>query len=136
MRRLLLLCLPAVLALVIAGCGASSGGDFSGASQDVADKIEELQSAGERSDESKICQDVLAPALRQKIAQGGLSCNAEVDDALGDADDFDLAVESVKITGNTATARVKARIGSDKNAIRTMTLTRDGQRWLISDLGG
>ena len=42
--------------------------------------------------------------------------------ATGDADDYDLEVTDVTVTGNTATAKVKARRGNDKNATTTFTL--------------
>jgi hypothetical protein len=135
MRRSLL-ALPLVLAALAAGCTAqsSSSADFDGEQQDVAEVIDKISSAGQTGSGQEICDDVLAKGLADRMAAGGASCAQELDDALKDADDFDLSVESVAIDGDTATAEVKGRDG-DEDRVVTFELERTGQDWRVSSLG-
>jgi hypothetical protein len=126
---------PAVLLAVAAlasGCGAtgSSANNFDGAQHDVAAKVEQLQSAGETGDAKEICDEVLSKQLRDEIQEGGSNCERELDDALKDADDFDLDVEKVTVTGNTATAQVKGR-----DEVRELELAREADDWRVTSLG-
>jgi hypothetical protein len=135
--RPLLRSLPLLLALAIAGCGQapSSAGDFKGAKKDVADTIEQLQTAASGRKPEDICSDVLSRALVEKLKTAGHDCVDEMDKVTSDSDDFDLAVKAVTITGATATARVKARKGGKDNAITTYTLAREDGKWRLTDLG-
>jgi len=121
------------LAGALAGCGAtdSSGGSFAGEERRIADQVEALQSAGESGDAKKVCDEVLARSLRERVAARGSTCQTELDKAIKDADDFDLTVEDVAITGNRATARVRGREGT-----RTLQFAREGASWRVSSLRG
>jgi hypothetical protein len=135
MRRSLA-ALTLVLASLASGCagGASSATDFQGEQRQVADLVEELQSAGETGDAKKICDDILAGSLSNQMKAGGSTCEQELDKALKDADDFDLDVESVTVDGNTATARVKGRDrGTDR--VSTLEFEREGSSWRVTALG-
>ena len=78
---------------------------------------------------------MLAPSLADAMAAGRSTCAQQLDDALKDADDNELTVESVTVDGTTATARVKGRDGADGDAIRTFEFEREGQDWKITSLG-
>ena len=133
-RTLALLLAAAGLAT---GCGASGGtsaSDFSGAKKDVATAVDDLESAAKKSDEAKICTDLLAPSLITTLRSASKSsCNTAVDDAIKDADTFDMTVKSVTVTGDTATAVVDSK---HKSANDTFKLQKVGGRWKISSIGG
>src|SRR3712207_440710 len=98
------------LLLVLAACGqttADSTEDFQGEEQAVAQVVEDLQRAGERNDAEKICRDILARDLSARLQQAGTSCASELERAIEDADDFELVVEDVTVTGATARATVR-----------------------------
>jgi hypothetical protein len=120
-----------LLAAALAGCGtsSSSGGSFAGEEKQIADQVGELDSAGRAGDAKKICDEVLARALRERLTAAGTTCQTEVDKAVKDADDFDLTVEDVAITGDKATARVRGRGG-----VRTLGFVREGSDWRASSL--
>jgi hypothetical protein len=130
------LAVPLVLAALAAGCGASasSAGDFQGEERRVADVVEKLQSAGESGDAAEICSEVLASDLREEMQAAGVDCEQELDKAIQDADDFELEVEDVTITGDTATARVRGREG-DEETVRTFEFEREGREWRATSLG-
>jgi hypothetical protein len=134
-QRLLLLAL--LLAAAIAGCGQapSSAGNFKGAEKSVADTIEKLQTAAQNRKPEDICSDVLSRALVEKLKTPGHDCVDEMDKITSDADDFQLTVTAVTITGATATARVKARRGGRDNAVTTFALARENGQWRLTNFG-
>jgi hypothetical protein len=135
MRRSLL-AFPLALAALAAGCGASSStsASFEGQEKAVADQVEKIQSAGEARDAKQLCDDVLATTLRDAIAEAGSSCEVELDKAIRDADDFDLAVEDVTITGDDAVAKVKTGSGDDAPT-REFEFRKEGNSWRATSLG-
>jgi hypothetical protein len=133
-RTLALLLAAAGLAT---GCGAStsnSASKFSGVKKDVATTVDDLSSAAKKSDEAKICTDLLTPALIATLrASNASSCNTAVNDAIKDAETFDMTVKTVNVSGNNATAVVDSK---NKSANDTFALEKVGGRWKISSFGG
>ena len=130
------LAVPLVLAALAAGCGAStsSAGDFEGEEQRVADVVEQLQSAGETGDAAEICDEVLARQLRDEMQAAGANCEQELDKAIKDADDFELEVEDVTISGDSATAKVHGQDQGEER-VRDFEFVREGNDWRATSLG-
>ncbi len=131
MHRLLPLLLLAALA-ACGGTGGDSAADFEGAQRDVAQVIEDLEEAGQEDEPRRICQALLSRELVQRIEDAGEDCVEAIDKALDQTDSFALTVESVRVTGNTARARVET--GIDEEQIETIELVREGRDWRISGL--
>jgi PBP1b-binding outer membrane lipoprotein LpoB len=131
MKRLVLV---AAVMLVFAGCGAepSSVDDFQGADREVAQKVEDLQSAGESGSPEDICSDILAPQVVDQLDAAGTTCADEMDKAIKDADDFDLEVLSVNVNGDEATAEVRR---GDDGPTATFEFAREGGQWRATSLG-
>jgi len=129
--------LPLLLAVAIAGCGQSqsSAGDFKGAEKDVADTIEQLQTSAQNRKPEEICSEVLARGLVEKLKSSGTDCVDEMEKIIADADDFELDVTKVTITGTTATAAVKARRGERDTAVTNFALEREDKKWRLTDFG-
>ena len=134
-----LLAALAVLALagLPAACAPSSGnsaGDFRGDQRAVATTVEDLESAASDGDENRICRDLLAPGLVRVLgAQGG--CAAAVDKAIKNADTFAVDVQSVRVAGNRAIARVKFETGKrDRFGTVGLTRVRPNADWRIERL--
>jgi hypothetical protein len=129
--------LPLLLAATIAGCGQapSSAGDFKGAEKAVADTIEQLQTAAQNRKPEDICSEVLARGLVERLKSSGNDCVDEMEKITGDADDFELDVTKVAITGTTASATVKALRGGRDNAVTTFALEREDGKWRLTDFG-
>jgi len=131
--------LLAALVVAAVGCTASgagtgdSSGKFRGQQQLVANTVEDLQSAGSKGDQDEICANLLAGDLVARLGTRG-GCRRGVDGALKDADTFDLTVESVRVTGSTATARVRADAGK-RDRTSTYRLVKQDGRWKIASLG-
>ena len=132
MKRALLI-LAAVLAL--AGCGAeqqTSVDRFSGAERDVAQKVEDLQDAGESRKPEDICSNILASSVVDQLEAAGTTCDDEMGKAIDDADDFDLEVREVTVSGETATARVQQ---GDDGETETFEFRRENGDWRATSLG-
>jgi predicted small secreted protein/copper chaperone CopZ len=125
---------PALAGCTTAGSGNDSSGDFKGEARLVANVVEDLQSAGSKGREGDICTNLLARSLAVRIGARANSCAKAVNAALEDTDVFDLKVESVRVQGTRATARVKADRG-DRDEFVTLGLVKSGPGWRISDLG-
>ena len=124
--------------LLLAGCGASSSqpssvDDFQGEERAVAQKVEDLQEAGERREPETICTQILARALVEQLEAAGTDCTEEMEKAVEDADDYALDVTDVTISGSTATAKV--RRGED-GPTETMEFTQEGGQWRATSLSG
>jgi hypothetical protein len=132
MRRLAVL-----FVLVFAGCGQTptSTDDFEGTEKAVAQTIEDLQTAAQNRKPAEICSDILSRALADRLKSEGNDCVEEMEKVSADADDFELEVKDVAVTGTTAKATVQARKGDDADAERTYSLSREDGDWRLTDLG-
>jgi hypothetical protein len=133
MKRLLVL----LGVLALAGCGAqsqpSSVDKFKGDERAVAQKVEDLQEAGESRKAEDICSEILARSLVQQIEAAGADCADEMKQAIDDADDYDLDVQKVTVSGSTATASVRR---GDDGPTETMEFTRENGQWRATSLSG
>lgn len=131
MRPILLVC---PLAVVLAGCGAAerdSANEFQGQEAAVARVIENLEAAARANEPDRVCDDLLDDRLLAALREQGTNCRRGTEDAFEDADSFDLTVDDVTISGESATAKLSA--GSDDKEY-TLELARDGAVWKISSL--
>ena len=134
MRRLL----PLIAALAVAGCGAqaeqtSSAERFKGDERAVAQKVEDLQEAGESRKPEDICSQILSRTLVSQLEAAGADCASEMEKAIDDADDYDLDVQKVTVTGSTATASVRR---GDDGPTETMEFTKENGEWRATALSG
>jgi hypothetical protein len=123
--------------LALAGCGQqadeSSADKFQGEDRAVAQKVDELQDAGDGRDPEKICSEILARSLVQQLEAAGVDCVDEMEKAIDDAEDYDLDVVDVSVTGSTATAEVKR---GDDGPTETMEFAKEGGQWRATSLSG
>ena len=124
-----------IAALAVAGCGAeaepSSVEKFQGEERAVAQKVEDLQEAGEGRNPEDICSDILASSLVQQLEAAGVKCADEMEKAIDDADDYDLQVQDVTISGSDATVEVKR---GDDGPTETMEFTKENGQWRATSL--
>ena len=124
--------------LALAGCGAqaeqtSSVENFQGEERAVAQKVEDLQEAGESRNAEDICSEILARSLVTQLEAAGVECADEMEKAIDDADDYELDVQDVTISGSTAT--VEVRRGED-GPTETMEFAKEGDQWRATSLSG
>ncbi|HEY7961849.1 MAG TPA: nuclear transport factor 2 family protein [Solirubrobacteraceae bacterium] len=134
-RRAAALSAALVLALGLAACGAAtvSTGSFKGEQRAVAQRIADFQADATAGDEQKVCANDLAGAVKAKLLAAGESCTKALARQLGQIDTVDLTVQSVAVTGATATARVKST-WSGKSTAGKLALVKEGGAWRIAAL--
>jgi hypothetical protein len=133
----------AAAALAPGGCGAKSNSSskFSGPAKDVASAVDDLGSAARSRDAGKICDSLMTTDLRNKLAQlarvshRGTTCKDQLKDSLQDTDSVDISVvpNGIKITGTTATVRVKTNLSRGTDPVDTLQMANQ-QGWRISRL--
>ena len=135
-RPIALLTLPAVmLTLAVAGCGAetqSSVGDFEGDEREVAQLVDDLEKAAGDADAEEICGRIFATELLNSIKAGDSDCVEEMEKALADANDFEIEVVDVTVTGSTAKATVRQ---GEEGRTAEFSFERDGDAWRATSLG-
>ncbi|MGN6372413.1 MAG: nuclear transport factor 2 family protein [Solirubrobacteraceae bacterium] len=125
--------LPLALACAstLAACGETvSTSGFKGESRQVAETVSDFQKNATASDEQKLCANDLARTLTKRLSAVG-GCQAAIKQQLGQVDALNLTVESIAVSGATATARVKST-WAGKNRTSTLSLVKEGKRWKIS----
>ena len=135
MRRYAAVLVAAALALGATACGSTvSTGSFKGAQHEVAQTLSDLQSDATSGDQAKICDNDLTAAAIARLG-GRSGCEAAIKTQLGQTDNFELSVQSIKIApgGKTATATVKS-VYNGKKRTGTITLAKEGGRWKVTSL--
>ena len=126
----------ALVVLPLAGCAgaqSSSKSKFNGEAGKVAAVVDVLAQAGRTGNAKKICSDILARQLVAELKSAGGDCESEMKAAIQDASDYDLKVDSVKVTGGSATARVRQ---GTKGRVATFSFIKEKGNWRASALGG
>jgi hypothetical protein len=133
MRRLLaLICLP-LFPLVLAACGTTtSTANFKGTEHAVAQPVANLQSDITAGEQKKICANDLAAAVVTRLG-GTKGCESTIKNQIGQIDNTELQVESVKVAGQQATARVKS-IYKGKKRLTTVSFVEESGKWKIASL--
>jgi copper chaperone CopZ len=133
MRRLLaIVCVPLSATCLAACASTTSTSSFKGTEHDVAQTVANLQSHVTASEQKKVCGEDLDAHLVASLG-GAKQCEAAVKEQLADVDNTELEVESVKVSGDTATAVVKSTYGG-KKALRTLSFVKEAGKWKIGAL--
>jgi hypothetical protein len=127
----------ACLAVTLGGCSlsptsSSNTAGYTGTKALVASTLNLLASDANSSNGLDICEHVLASALRSTLNKSG-SCQTSIDNQLKTIDDFTLTVESIKLAGSSASARVQTEYNGSK-VISTVTLAHEKAGWRINSI--
>jgi hypothetical protein len=134
-RRYAAVLVAAALVLGAAACGSTvSTSAFKGPQHEVAQTLSDLQADATSGDQAKICEhDLAAPAVAR--LGGASGCEAAIKSQLGQTDNLELSVQSIKVApdGKTATATVKS-VYNGKKQTGTVALAKEGGRWKVTSL--
>lgn len=134
--RSLAACAGALLtAVAVTACGATttSSKSFSGPKKGVAEAITSFQSDASSLDAGKICKELLAASVVKRLTANGTKCEKSMKSSLEDVDTYTITVESIEVTGSSATAKVKSTVYG-KEKLGTMTLVKESGGWKVSNL--
>ena len=137
---------PIVLAVAVmapGACGQAGSSDTSKfkdpTQKRVAQAVYDLRDAVAKRDQDKVCASFLTvPVQKQLAAQAkasgrGSTCGDELKDSLQDVDSTDLTVQTVNVTGNTATVTYKTKVASGPDPITTLQMANQNG-WRVSTL--
>jgi hypothetical protein len=122
---------PALVLLVLAGCGDAGPT----AEEQVRTTVGDFGHATAAKDYRKMCEEILAPQLVDKVTQVGLPCETALRRGLGPVRDPHLTVGRVRVDGDTASAEVRTSAAGEKPSKDTLELVNVNGTWKISSLG-
>ncbi len=129
MPALRTICAPALLAaaLALGACGADDEGD-------VRETLNAFAEATAKKDYQRMCDDLLAPELIEQIRRVNLPCEVALRTGLEDVENPRLEVRSVKLDGDTASARVHSTASNQEPSDDTVRLVKVDGEWRIASL--
>jgi hypothetical protein len=142
-RRIALILAALSISLALGGCSltgssTASSGSYTGNAGEVAATLNELSSDASSSNESDICDKVLATRLVDELNKLGVSggCEQIITNQLKTIGDTTLTIESngIAVKGKTATAHVQTVING-KKTVSTVLLVEQPAGWRIASLG-
>jgi hypothetical protein len=117
-------------ALALGGCGSGPSD-----TEQVRTAVLDFGRASAAKNYQRLCDDLLAPRLVDKIKTAGLSCEDALEKGLGSVRDPKLTVGQITVDGDSATADVRTSARDQQPARVTLQLTKVGGRWKIASLG-
>jgi hypothetical protein len=120
----------AVAATALAGCGGGPSDE-----EQVRTTVQAFSDATAAKDYQRLCDDLLAPQLVEKIKQVGLPCEVALRRGLGDVSEPKLTIGRVTVKGGSATADVRTSAAGQKPSRDTLKLSKVGDDWRIASLG-
>jgi hypothetical protein len=121
------------LAAAAAALGACGGGPSD--EEQVRTTVQAFSEASAAKDYQRLCDDLLAPKLVEKIKQAGLPCEVALEQGLGDVKDPKLTLGTVTVKGESATADIRTSAAGQQPSRDTLELTKVGDKWRIASLG-
>ena len=119
----------AVAACALGGCGTST-------SDQVKAKVQQFATSVATKDARTLCSQVLAPALLEHIAAGGLPCVKAMQIFLGSVRQPTLAIGKVEIfKGGRAEALTLSGAKGQLGALSAVELVDTSNGWRVSVLG-
>jgi hypothetical protein len=120
----------AVAATALAGCGGGPSDE-----EQVRTTVQAFSDATAAKDYQRLCDELLAPKLVEKIKQAGLPCELALQRGLGAVKKPKLTIGQVTVTGESATADVRTSAAGQQPSRDTLKLTKEGDDWRIASLG-
>jgi hypothetical protein len=126
----------AVLALALAGTGASCGEQEPTDEDAVRAKLAELANATRAKRYGVLCDRVFDPRLVARVERIGLPCEVAMERALGEVDDPQLTIGRIQVTGTRATAEVRTSAAGQEPSRDVVELVKRPRGWRVSSLAG
>jgi Putative lumazine-binding len=129
-RRIAGILVAVLLAGAGAGCGAPSD------EERVRATLDTFAEATAQRDWRRICDEVLARRLLDRLKAAGIGCEVALSTGLQGVRDPRLEIGAVTVRGDAASARVRTLAANQNESTDTVELVRQGEEWRIAALGG
>lgn len=127
---------PALIAAALIAAGGLSACGGKSDDDQVRAVVERFADAGAKQDYQRICDELITPALSQKVEQIGLPCEVAFRQGLKDVKDPKLTVTSVKVDGDKARVGVHSSAANQQPSDDTVEVVKVNGDWRISSLVG
>jgi hypothetical protein len=128
--------LTCLVALALAGCGGKPAPKKPvPPEQQVRAVIATFQQATQKKDYRRVCAQVLAQDLLDKLARANLPCEQALKVGLENVVNPRIVVQSVEVTHNRAVAHVRSSADNQPALDGTLSLIREVKGWKIETLG-
>ena len=128
--------LTCLVALALTGCGDKPAPKKPvPPEQQVRAVIASFQTATLKKDYRRLCTQVLAQELLDKIRRANLPCEQAVKVGLQNVVNPRIAVQSVEVTHNRAVAQVRSSADNQPALDGTLALIREVKGWKVATLG-
>jgi hypothetical protein len=134
-KRTLALLGASLLGMGLAGCGNTVSASFKGEDHDVAQTISNLQTDATAGNDQKICTNDLASAVVTRLSSAAGGCKQVIKNQLAEVDNFEVTVQSVKVSAGGSHPAASARVTSiyaGKTRLSTLLLVKEGGKWKVS----
>lgn len=115
------------VALLLGGCANERA--------EVAAKVRQLATASADKDYTRLCTDVLAPALVERLQTYSISCERAMQIALANVQDPSVSVGKITVRGRAATAITLSVAAGQQASLEAVELIDTKQGWRVSALG-
>jgi Putative lumazine-binding len=122
---------PALIVLVLAGCGESGPTP----EEQVRSTVTEFSRATAAKDYQALCDKVLAPTLVEEVESIGLPCEVALRQGLGEVRDPRLTIGRIDVREDRATAEIRTSAAGEEPSQDTLELVNLDGTWKISSLG-
>ena len=122
---------PALVLLILAGCGESGPTP----EEQVRSTVAEFGRATAAKDYTALCDRLLAPELIEEVESIGLPCERALRRGLGDVEDPRLTIGKIEIREDRASAEIRTSAAGEEPSQDTLELVNLDGTWKISSLG-
>jgi putative lumazine-binding protein len=119
--------LAAAALLAVPGCGEDEEGG-------VRETLDAFARATAAKDYQRMCDDLLSPKLIEQIRRVNLPCEVALRTGLEDVEKPKLEIRSVKVDGDTASAKVHSTAANQEPSDDTVRLEKVDGEWRIASL--
>jgi hypothetical protein len=124
----------AIAAAALLGSAGACGGPSE--EEKVRATLDTFAEATAQRDWRRICDEVLARRLLDRLRAAGVGCEVALSTGLQGVREPRLEIGAVTIRGDAATARVRTLAANQNESTDTVELVRQGDEWRIAALGG
>ena len=127
---------PILLAMLLTAAAGLTAGCGKSEDDQVRAVVERFADAGAKADYQRICDELITPALSQKVEAVGLPCEIAFKKGLEGVKNPRIVVRSVKVDGDKARVAVHSTATGEKPSDDVLQVVKIDGDWRIASLAG